>query len=570
MAINFLSQINALATLNLNQTQLFKAQIENQINNTGAGTGVEGQIYFDTTLDVLKVWAGGAWAEVGGGVISLGTGNSTFINLVDSGADPSNPILTASLSATGTAGSTTFLKGNNTWATAVTSINVSGGTTGLTTSGGAITTAGTITLAGTLNAVSGGTGQSTYTVGDILYASSTTALSKLAIGAAGQVLKVAAGLPSWSADSQGVTSVAQTHAGNAFGVTGSPITGAGTLAITMAGSGTQYINGLGNLITFPTIPTVGNGQINGGTSGLGLSGSMSATANQSGNTTFTVASNATTAATVSTLMYRDASGYSNVVTPPSGDSTTKIATTAFVQQAVTGLLEFKSGFDATTGVIVSGGNLTSGATRVAIAVGDYYVVTVAGNFFGNAATPLTPGDSVIVQTAAAVGASVEANFIVVQSDTDLATSTTVGIGNVVASTDVGLDGLSVTYSNGTATVGLDIDSLPFESPAPTAATVGDIMIPYVNDANTENHKAGFSQLVALSNFTTSKTGTIAIGALFGTVIVPSTWGLNTMVQTIDSSGNTIFCDISRIGTTVTATVAVAQATAITILVQKIG
>ena len=268
MAINFLSQINALATLNLNQTQLFKAQIENQINNTGAGTGVEGQLYFDTTLDVLKVWAGGAWAEVGGGVISLSRANSTFINLVDSGT-ASNPILTASLSATGTAGSTTFLKGTNTWATAVTSINVSGGTTGLTTSGGAITTAGTITLAGTLNAVSGGTGQSTYTVGDILYASSTTTLSKLAIGAAGQVLKVAAGLPSWSADSQGVTSVAQTHAGNAFGVTGSPITGAGTLGITMAGNGTQYINGLGNLITFPTIPTVGDGQINGATSGFG-------------------------------------------------------------------------------------------------------------------------------------------------------------------------------------------------------------------------------------------------------------------------------------------------------------
>ena len=569
MAINFLSQINALATLNLNQTQLFKAQIENQVDNTGAGTGVEGQLYFDTTLDVLKVWAGGAWAEVGGGVISLSSLNSTFINLVDSG-DASNPELTASLSATGTAGSTTFLKGNNTWATAVTSINVSGGTTGLTTSGGAITTAGTITLAGTLNAVSGGTGQSTYTVGDILYASSTTALSKLAIGAAGQVLKVAAGLPSWSADSQGVTSVAQTHAGNAFGVTGSPITGAGTLGITMAGNGTQYINGLGNLITFPTIPTVGDGQINGATSGFGLSGSMSATANQSGNTTFTVASNATAAATVNTLMYRDDVGYSNVVTPPSGDSTTKIATTAFVQQSLTGLLKFKSGFDATTGAIVSGGNLTSGATRVAVAVGDYYVVTVAGNFFGNVATPLTPGDSVIVQTAAVEGASVEANFIVVQSDTDLATSTTVGIGNVVAATNVELGGLSVTYSNGTATVGLDIDNLPFESPAPPAASGGDIMIPYVNDGTTENHKAAFSELVAISNFATSKTGTIAIGALFGTVTVPSTWGLNTMVQTIDSSGNTVFCDISRTSTSVTATIAAVQATAITILVQKIG
>jgi hypothetical protein len=63
-----------------------------------------------------------------------------------------------------------------------------------------------------------------------------------------------------------------------------------------------------NVTGTPTIPTVHNGQIDGRTSGLGLSGSMDATANQSGNTTFTVTSNATTASTASTIPYRDASG----------------------------------------------------------------------------------------------------------------------------------------------------------------------------------------------------------------------------------------------------------------------
>ena len=43
----------------------------------------------------------------------------------------------------------------------VTSVAVSGGTTGLTTSGGPITTSGTITLAGTLGIANGGTGQTT-------------------------------------------------------------------------------------------------------------------------------------------------------------------------------------------------------------------------------------------------------------------------------------------------------------------------------------------------------------------------------------------------------------------------
>ena len=225
----------------------------------------------------------------------------------------------------------------------------------------------------------------------------------------------------------GVTSINFKTDGTALNVNSNTVTGSGTMTGIWQGSSAQYVNGAGDLTTFPSIPSVGNGQIDGRTSGLGITGSMDATANQSGDTTFTVTSNATTASTPSTLMYRDSSGFGYVDTPSSGDSSEKIATTAFVQASLTGLLEFKGGFNASTGAIVGGGNLTSGGTRVAVEVGDYYVVTVAGNFFGNAATPLTPGDSVIVQDAAAAGASVEGDFIVVQSDTDLATNSTVGL-----------------------------------------------------------------------------------------------------------------------------------------------
>jgi len=58
---------------------------------------------------------------------------------------------------------------------------------------------------------------------------------------------------------------------------------------------------------YASAASIGNGQIDGRTSGLGLSGSMDATANQSGNTTFTVTSNATTAATANTIAYRNSS-----------------------------------------------------------------------------------------------------------------------------------------------------------------------------------------------------------------------------------------------------------------------
>ena len=83
----------------------------------------------------------------------------------------------------------------------VTSVNVSGGTTGMTFSGGAITTSGTITMSGTLDADNGGTGQSVYTVGDILYASAATTLTKLNSGPTGTFLRSAgaASPVAWSA-----------------------------------------------------------------------------------------------------------------------------------------------------------------------------------------------------------------------------------------------------------------------------------------------------------------------------------------------------------------------------------
>jgi hypothetical protein len=59
------------------------------------------------------------------------------------------------------------------YAGTVTSVDVSGGTTGLTTSGGPITTSGTITLAGTLAVANGGTGQTTYTDGQLLIGNTT-------------------------------------------------------------------------------------------------------------------------------------------------------------------------------------------------------------------------------------------------------------------------------------------------------------------------------------------------------------------------------------------------------------
>lgn len=121
----------------------------------------------------------------------------------------------------------------------VTSVAVSGGTTGLTTSGGPITTSGTITIAGTLATANGGTGgTATPTAGTIPYGTGT-ALGYSAVGTAGQVLTSGgAGVPTWTTvtGTGTVTSVAQSFTGGLISVSGSPITAAGTLALTVAGT----------------------------------------------------------------------------------------------------------------------------------------------------------------------------------------------------------------------------------------------------------------------------------------------------------------------------------------------
>ena len=135
-------------------------------------------------------------------------------------------------------------------------------------------------------------------------------------------------------------------------------------------------------------------------------------------------------------------------------ATTDAANKAYVDASVVGGFNVKGGFDADTGEVVLTG--TDLYTNTAVAKGDFYIVTVAGNFFGQASTPLTVGDSVLCQSAAASGSVVIGDFAVIQSDTDLATLSTVGIGNANASTDNNNEGISLTYTNGTAKVGFNM------------------------------------------------------------------------------------------------------------------
>lgn len=150
---------------------------------SGLGTGVASAL-------AVNVGTSGSFV-VNGGV--LGTPSSgTLTNCT--GLIPST-----GLSATGTPSNTTFLRGDNSWATPASGVNsVSGTANRITSTGGAnpvididatyvgqtsITTLGIITTglwsANTIVPIHGGTGLSAYTLGDTLYSNTTNSLAAL-------------------------------------------------------------------------------------------------------------------------------------------------------------------------------------------------------------------------------------------------------------------------------------------------------------------------------------------------------------------------------------------------------
>ena len=131
-----------------------------------------------------------------------------------------------------------------------------------------------------------------------------------------------------------VTSVGLSAGGDALQITGTPVTTSGTLAINFQGDVEDYINGEGDLTTFPTIS---NSQITINT-GTGLSGGGSFTLNQSGTTTLNLA--ATNNGTVTSVA---------TSSPITGGTFTGSGTIGFNASAVTGLDNL-----AETGTIIAG------------------------------------------------------------------------------------------------------------------------------------------------------------------------------------------------------------------------
>ena len=147
---------------------------------------------------------------------------------------------------------------------------------------------------------------------------------------------------------------------------------------------------------------------------------------------------------------------------------------------------------------------------------------------------------------------------------EIATAGSIGIGNVAASTNVEYDGLRVDYSAGTATVGLDIASIPQVTSTPSGA--GDAYFPFYDDGSSENKAITLENLAAeidiskgvrisldgsLAYVTRTEAGgltTFAVAVNNGSVLSASS-ALDVKAEITTAAGQTVYADVTRSGTT---------------------
>ena len=277
------------------------------------------------------------------------------------------------LTATGNSNFATITSG--TWNGTLISVNYGG--TGSNSASGARTNLGAAAsgansditslsgLTTPLSETQGGTGYSSYTTGDILYASSSTTLARLSDVAAGNAL-ISGGVgiaPSWG--KIGLTS----HVSGTL-----PVANGGTGAITLTG----YLvgNGTGAFTAVSTIPNAGltNSAITIGSTSISLGASSSTL---SGLTTVTVTQDPTSALQLSTKQYVD-----NTVSTVA--NTTYHTAAGYATTADLGTVTYNNG---TGGV---GATLTNAGTQAALTIDGY---TFTGTDVSNATRVLVKNET---------------------------------------------------------------------------------------------------------------------------------------------------------------------------------
>jgi hypothetical protein len=546
MAIQFLNN------LNINDNQLLNAKV--QVAST-APTAAKGQIYLDSTTNVnrLKYHDGTQWI----GLKQVNISNSTFINLDDLSTPGSNILsLQARLNATGTPSATKYLRGDNSWADLPDP---------------------TITLTGDVTGVGAGSIVTTIAAGAVEFSMIDPSV----------VITSSEGIPGNNNNTTLPTSAAVFNFVTGLGYVES-VSGANSVFINTGISGTaadpivtaslsatgtpdntKYLRGDN---TWSAISGIYSFNVSDGTTSSTVLNAetvtFSGTANevtvaQSGRTVTIGLPNDVTLAGGLTVQGTGQSSFVGQVTIPTTPvAATDAASKAYVDASVAGGLVYQGGYDAATNTP----NLDNPPTGT-IKKGFAWTVTVDGVFFTE---QVRVGDVLIAEIDTP---TTLADWTTVQSNIDLATLTTVGIGNVNAG-----DGVGVTYSNGTATV-TNTDKGSSQNIFKNIAVSGQSTV--VADSNNDTVTLVAGNAIAIT--TNASTDEITIASTYtppttsyattisntGTI----THSLNTldvMVQLYDTVTNeTVYADITRASVnTVTITFSATPTNPIRVLVQK--
>ena len=395
MAINFLNNIN------LNSIQIENIVIEKFASDAAAGTGVVGQLYFDTTADTLKQYVsdtgGGAagWIEVGttSGVETITTTDGTYIDLTPNTPTLGNVTVTADLSAVdGTSiASDRFLTKNNKWATIPFGdiTEVQGGTyINVTNQTGPIPIVNhdLTSRTDTTSTASPGYG-ATFTAVDSVTTNTTghvTALNVKTITLPSDTnetytLPVAAG-----ASNSAIMNLTAGGTGSGIKSSVTLFGTAGRIAITeqTGNNGSITVDFPDNVIIVDDL-TVG-GVI---------------TQSQTGETN-----------SFASPLNMNTNKLTNIAT---GTASTDGVNLGQVELLVAGVGVFKGSYNAATN-----SPALEGSSNIALDQGDYFVVSVAGSFLGEA---LEPGDFIFANNAIAANSSPAiSNYTVVQADANIA------------------------------------------------------------------------------------------------------------------------------------------------------
>jgi hypothetical protein len=156
----------------------------------------------------------------------------------------------------------------------------------------------------------------------------------------------------------------------------------GKVLPSMTGNTGKYLTTDGTDSSWAAVPSPNDGTLTLATSGTGLSGSASFTANQAGASSFTVTSNATNANTASTIVARDASGNftAGTITAALSGNASGLSSTLAVTSGGTGQTTY------TNGQLLIGNTTGSTLTKAALTAGTGITVTNGSGAITIAAT----------------------------------------------------------------------------------------------------------------------------------------------------------------------------------------